>query len=55
MRKDFEQSAKELTPIILQKFKEKKAGFAEEILSVFESFQCSINMENIVNELNAGL
>jgi cytoskeleton-associated protein 5 len=38
VRKDFEASAKELVPSLIQKFKEKKAGFAEEILSVFDSF-----------------
>lgn len=55
VRKEFEQCAKELVPSLLQKFKEKKAGFAEEIQSVMESFQSSINMENIVYELNAAL
>lgn len=55
VRKEFEACAKELVPSLLQKFKEKKAGFAEEILSVFESFQNSINMDNIVSELTTAL
>lgn len=55
LRKDFEQNAKELVPSLLQKFKEKKAGFAEEILTVLDLFLNCINMENIVQELSAAL
>lgn len=45
LRKNFEPYVKEMLPTLIQKFKEKRPGFAEDIFLALDNFLVSQNLE----------